>query len=792
MRTGLFFLFFVCTLSSFAQKAQQAIETLYKNYAQEKVVLTLSKNEYVAGETIYFKAYVLNGYEPSSVSTNLYTELYDENKKVIQQHIIPLLNGSGEGSFVLPPSLGENVYYIRAYTQYMLNYDEAFQYLKPVNIYNPVSMNKLRPKPMQWAAAAFAEGGTFLNDIPVTLAIRLYSTGNLPQSWQGSLHEKGSTAPLAEAEVFNTEIGIVRFTPKAGKEYVISIKDNGGKVQVIDVPKASNNGTALRLVPNDDKIGYSIQTKNLVSNGVGYKLVGTVQDQVVFLGTIKKSPGVIEGLIDIKDWPSGILQLTLFNEKDEPVNSRLCFIHQQIKTSAPELKTDTVSFSTKGFNNWSVSVDSTSWPAYSVQINDAAYPFENNFLSDVYLTADFSTPAQNASWYFQEVNEVKKAALDALLISEKWSRFNWNDLVNNRFPTLHFYPDQYLSYSATVHKGKKLQLLKDINLVLQTKDSLIQFIQVESDSTGRFKLTNLIFLDTIKVYYQANNRKVFDRDVQINFELQNKFHPYKRTFPSSAFEVAPRTNTDTLPAHIKWTVGQKSNELLLNEKEKVLEEVVVYAQARNLTRELERELGSGLFSSGGSETIFDFINEDQTSAQGYTNILEWLYGRVPGFSTRLQDDTVIPLLRGAPAQVFLDEMPVDNEVLSGLSASNIAMIKVIRGFSLGSRGGNGAIVIYTRKGNMNSKFSTPSLPNNILTGYQKQPDFFSPDYRMENLRSTPDQREILFRSTLLYPANATLTAPVKFYNNDRARQYRLLVTGFTNDGKLVYLDQLIQ
>src|ERR1051325_1567038 len=125
---------FVCLLFSFvflqslcAQKVEKAIEQLYKNYPQEKVVLSLSQPQYLAGETIYFKAYVLTGYEPSSISTNLYTELYDKDKHLLDKQIVPLLKGSGDGSFTVPASMAEDVYYIRAYTYWMLNFDEAFQ-----------------------------------------------------------------------------------------------------------------------------------------------------------------------------------------------------------------------------------------------------------------------------------------------------------------------------------------------------------------------------------------------------------------------------------------------------------------------------------------------------------------------------------------------------------------------------------------------------------------------------------------------------------------------------------------
>jgi hypothetical protein len=107
MRYLLLLLFSLATSFVIAQKAQQALATIYKKYPQEKVVLSFSKSEYIAGETILFKAYVLTGYELTKLSTNLYTELYDKNRNLLDKQIVPLFNGSGDGSFTIPVSMAK-------------------------------------------------------------------------------------------------------------------------------------------------------------------------------------------------------------------------------------------------------------------------------------------------------------------------------------------------------------------------------------------------------------------------------------------------------------------------------------------------------------------------------------------------------------------------------------------------------------------------------------------------------------------------------------------------------------
>ena len=789
MRAVFLSIFFAISLLSSAQKAQEALDKLYKLHPQEKVVLSFSKPDYVAGETIFFKAYVLTGYEPSEVSTNLYAELYDRNKKLIAKQIIPLLNGAGRGNFSLPTSLEENVYYVRAYTRFMLNYPEAFQYIKPLNIYNPYSSKILRSKPVQWTAATFVEGGILLNAVPTNISVRLTTTGMLPKNWKANLVDKqtGTSTPVT---VFNNEVGSVALIPEGGRNYIILVKDDNGNSHEIALPMSVDTGAVLHLYPQENSIAYEVITKHIAGNGAGYKVVATVDDQTVFAATIKKSTGAVHANIDVSKLPASVLHVTLFDEHEKAVSERLCFIHQQTLSAPATIKTDTLSVAEKGYNSWKLSVDSTSWPSYFVQVSDASLNNENPFLGDLYLNSDFPSSIQNAPWYFDAVTETKMAALDALLITEKWRRFAWDDLLHDRFPSTKLLPEKFLSYKATVFKGKKLQPLKDVNLLLKGKDSTMQFMQVRTDSSGSFAIDNVIFLDTIKVYYQANSRKFFDRDVSIDFESLNKFVPYKSDFTSAQFETVLRTNTDSIPQRVKMAIAQKQNERLAAEKER-MQEVVITTTVKNATEELDKKLSSGLFNSINA-TVFDFVNENQSSAQGYSNILDWLQGRVAGLTTGEREGVVIPLIRNQPAQIFLDEVPVEAEVISGISPSNIAMIKVIKGNFVGSVGGGSAIAIYTARGGLQPLSATPVLPSNFIVGYPLPKAFPIPDYARSGMQNVADVRSVLYRNDNLEPVENKVEVALKFYNNDNAKSFRVLMIGFTKSGDLVYVNKFVK
>ncbi|HEU4903672.1 MAG TPA: Plug domain-containing protein, partial [Flavisolibacter sp.] len=308
------------------------------------------------------------------------------------------------------------------------------------------------------------------------------------------------------------------------------------------------------------------------------------------------------------------------------------------------------------------------------------------------------------------------------------------------------------------------------------------------DSSGSFVLQNLVFVDSLKIFYQPNKQKFLEGIVEISFETLNRFYPFTGTWPAATWMTVRRKSTDSLPALVKRAMAQRAHELLLSEKANMMEEVTIRTTKQSLTQELEKQLTTGLFS-GGNAMVFDFVNNERTGVAGYTNILEWLQGRVPGFSLEYRNGNRVPMIRNAAVQVYLDEMPIDDELVNTIPPFDIALLKVYRSAS-GALGGN-VIAIYTRRGGMPTNDKVPTLQWNSLKGYKKVPAFPMPTYEKESNRDLGDERIILYRSGMTLPDPATKKVPVIFYNNDSAKSFRLLITGFTQEGRPVYVNRII-
>ena len=95
-----------------------------KTYPQEKVYLHMDNRSYFIGDTIWFKAYVMNAttLHPTQMSGVLYVELLNELGVEVAHHKMLLKNGMCHGGFPLNEDYRTGYYEIRAYTRYMLNW----------------------------------------------------------------------------------------------------------------------------------------------------------------------------------------------------------------------------------------------------------------------------------------------------------------------------------------------------------------------------------------------------------------------------------------------------------------------------------------------------------------------------------------------------------------------------------------------------------------------------------------------------------------------------------------------
>lgn len=146
MRSARFLLstlfFFIVASSVFAQDTV-SLNTIIDKSAKfaeghpvEKVYLHFDKPYYAMGDTIWFKAYLTAGlHEPSVLSKIVYVDVYTSRDSLIESLKLPVVNSIASGDITVQPLVyKQGNYHIRAYTNYMRNYDPDYFFNKNIAI----------------------------------------------------------------------------------------------------------------------------------------------------------------------------------------------------------------------------------------------------------------------------------------------------------------------------------------------------------------------------------------------------------------------------------------------------------------------------------------------------------------------------------------------------------------------------------------------------------------------------------------------------------------------------------
>ncbi len=113
-----------------------------ENIPWEEVFIQTDRDEYIAGETMWFKTLVIErpGIKLSDRSRVVYFEVLNWVNRPVVRKRVGIDGGSGPGTALLPDTLSSGDYVIRAYTNWMKNFLPSNCYSKKVRIYNAINI----------------------------------------------------------------------------------------------------------------------------------------------------------------------------------------------------------------------------------------------------------------------------------------------------------------------------------------------------------------------------------------------------------------------------------------------------------------------------------------------------------------------------------------------------------------------------------------------------------------------------------------------------------------------------
>ncbi len=165
-----------------------------------------------------------------------------------------MFNGFGIGDFHLSDTLPEGLYQIRAYTNWMQNFDEAFYFNKNFPLTNPGYSKLISPKQARVNQKELEnrqkmadeidlqfmpEGGVLVNDLLSTVAFKAINQLGKGVDIKGSVVDENGTE-ITPFESFFKGMGRFLITPKKGKKYFAVVKTGNIDLRVSAASESGN------------------------------------------------------------------------------------------------------------------------------------------------------------------------------------------------------------------------------------------------------------------------------------------------------------------------------------------------------------------------------------------------------------------------------------------------------------------------------------------------------------------------------------------------------------------------
>lgn len=737
-----------------------------ETFLQEKMYAHTDRTFYLTGETLWFKIYAVDGavHKPLAISSVAYAELVDQGGFPVLQAKIEMRGGFGSGSFFLPASLSTGHYKLRVYSNWMKNSDPEFYFHETLTIVNPFVVPDASgpPKPGSYTVDLFPEGGNLVDGIESIIGFRISDGSGRGAQGRGFVLRNGRDTVVSFTPA---KFGIGRFelTPSLGDRYQVVLVHADGTRSVHPFPEIQPAGYTMQLKDSGQYILVSVNTKGV--GDVRAFLFVHARQIIARVERLSLDGHKASFLLRKSELSGGISHFTLFNEALQPVCERLYFTypHQELairvageKVYGPRQKV-TLALQTGDGDaaaaaNLSVSVfrmDSLGEEPTGI------YPY-------LWLRADLAGNIESPNFYFDQTNPGITVAMDNLMLTHGWRRFNWKNILDGR-KTPDFFPEvNGHIIRGVVRKGQ--EPMRSVFTYLGSPGKIVRAYGSWSTVSGevRYEIKDFFGPRRIILQLQADSAQNY------SIQIENPF--------------STRMDGEQLLPFIPEV--RKRDALVARSVAMQVQDIYYYEQYGN--KFVKPEVDSTAFYGKADATYF---LDDYTRFPVMEEVMrEYVPGvfvrkRRDGFHFIVVNAVNKGVLEGDP-MILLDGVPVmDADDIMKVDPLRVRKLEVVqRQYYVGQAVFSGIVSYTSYKGDLANLELDPKSISLNYDGLQLRRQFYSPAYRYEERRQRmPDQRYLLYWNPDVVTDDSG-KGQVEFYTSDVDGPFLVVIQGVTANG----------
>lgn len=453
---------------------------------QEKAYLHLDNNCYFLGDTIWYKAYLVEAgnLRPTAESRILYVELVDPEGHVVERHRQYIGRPDADhGDFALADTLRSGYYELRAYTRWMMNFcvterpynrkdrelfynrqmakdffrDYGTVWSRVVAVYErpekagDYSDRQMMPRPRQRALKPkkpslnvkfYPEGGNLIAGTRCRIAFEALNEEGEAVNVTGKMEGQDIRADFMGRGIFTYDV------PEDGKP--CATFDYKGTHYRFALPDILQQGLTLHV----DEGNVTLQGRGLSAKHL--KVAFLTRGMLRSLKEVSldaKGDGTIR--YDRSLFPTGVCDLVVYDENGNVLADRLFFVNHhdyEQRHIAIEGKKSQYQPYEKG--------DLTLMPPRDVSTLSVAIRDQRGMepsyddgtpLTDLLLTSDLQGFVARPYYYFERDDSLHRARLDVLLMVQGWRRYDFKELSDGK--PLRYHPEKNIEIDGAVYKA---------------------------------------------------------------------------------------------------------------------------------------------------------------------------------------------------------------------------------------------------------------------------------------------------------------------------------------------------
>ena len=510
-------------------------------FPREQVYLHFDNTGYFMGETIWFKAHVVNpqGFRPTALSRVLYVELLTPEGRIVQQHKLKIEDGQCHGQIPLDEVLHAGFYEVRAYTALMLNWEDApifsrvfpvFDVPKEAGVYSSPRMGKLPhserlyekreklPKAEKLNVAIFPEGGKMVEEVATTIFFKATDRRGNAQQVEGRIVNQDDKTVC---NIVSHHEGMGRFvlTPHAGETYYAEItSEENTNVQRFELPIADRQGIVMNVNNlRDDRTYIQLARNEQTDTTQALGMTVMCRGQVVKFKQVEWQ-GKQTVLMDFtkEELPEGVNQVTLFDTEGCIHAERLFFIFPRQGKNISLVGGKTEGLIAKEELAMDFQVTDREGKAiattFSLAVRDADTGTPANgvngggMMTNLLLGSELKGYIHNIEHYLEADDLDHRTGLDLLLCTQGWRKYDWKAMTRPQdFEIKHHIEEGIMvvgDLTSTFRNRKKegvkikVFLFNDAGYHLSASaltDSLGRFAFQAEDFIGRWQMHTLTY-----------------------------------------------------------------------------------------------------------------------------------------------------------------------------------------------------------------------------------------------------------------------------------------------------------